>query len=90
MLGLASQCPRVRLAAGASAPLEGDPMCSCLPDVNCTCKKGYVGDGFSCSGNLLQVLMSFPSLTNFLTVRTMSAYFHLEEKGVVSKQVLER
>ncbi|KAK2504706.1 hypothetical protein MC885_011747 [Smutsia gigantea] len=41
-------------------------MCSCLPDVNCTCKVGYVGDGLSCSGNLLQVLMSFPSLRNFL------------------------
>lgn len=46
-------------------------MCPCLPDVNCTCKAGYVGDGFSCSGNLLQVLMSVPSLTNFLTVCTL-------------------
>ncbi|XP_035875396.1 stabilin-2 [Phyllostomus discolor] len=44
-----------------------DVFCYRVKDVNCTCKKGYVGDGFSCSGNLLQVLMSFPSLTNFLT-----------------------
>ncbi|XP_045682562.1 stabilin-2 [Phyllostomus hastatus] len=43
-----------------------DVFCYRVKDVNCTCKKGYVGDGFSCSGNLLQVLMSFPSLTNFL------------------------
>nr|XP_051701790.1 stabilin-2 isoform X1 [Oryctolagus cuniculus] len=43
-----------------------DVFCYRMKDVNCTCKEGYVGDGFSCSGNLLQVLMSFPSLTNFL------------------------
>ncbi|XP_061273099.1 stabilin-2 isoform X2 [Bos javanicus] len=43
-----------------------DVFCYRMKDVNCTCKVGYVGDGFSCSGNLLQVLMSFPSLTNFL------------------------
>ncbi|XP_073940360.1 stabilin-2 [Castor canadensis] len=43
-----------------------DVFCYRMKDVNCTCKMGYVGDGFSCSGNLLQVLMSFPSLTNFL------------------------
>ncbi|XP_035113318.3 stabilin-2 [Callithrix jacchus] len=44
-----------------------DVFCYRMKDVNCTCKVGYVGDGFWCSGNLLQVLMSFPSLTNFLT-----------------------
>ncbi|XP_076967946.1 stabilin-2 isoform X2 [Tamandua tetradactyla] len=44
-----------------------DVFCYRMKDVNCTCKAGYVGDGFSCSGNLLQVLMSFPSLTDFLT-----------------------
>ncbi|XP_051028895.1 stabilin-2 [Acomys russatus] len=44
-----------------------DVFCYRMKDVNCTCKAGYVGDGFSCHGNLLQVLMSFPSLTNFLT-----------------------
>ncbi|XP_006740287.2 stabilin-2 [Leptonychotes weddellii] len=43
-----------------------DVFCYRMKDVNCTCKVGYVGDGFSCSGNLLQVLTSFPSLTNFL------------------------
>ncbi|XP_006888640.1 PREDICTED: stabilin-2 [Elephantulus edwardii] len=44
-----------------------DVYCYRMKDVNCTCKQGYVGDGFLCSGNLLQVLMSFPSLKNFLT-----------------------
>ncbi|KAL1774739.1 stabilin-2 [Sigmodon hispidus] len=44
-----------------------DVFCYRMKDVNCTCKAGYVGDGFSCSGNLLQVLMSLSSLTNFLT-----------------------
>uniref|UniRef100_A0A8D2C6E8 Stabilin-2 n=1 Tax=Sus scrofa TaxID=9823 RepID=A0A8D2C6E8_PIG len=43
-----------------------DVFCYRMKDVNCTCKAGYVGDGFSCSGNLLQVLMSLPSLTDFL------------------------
>ncbi|XP_060233840.1 stabilin-2 isoform X2 [Meriones unguiculatus] len=44
-----------------------DVFCYRMKDVNCTCRAGYVGDGASCSGNLLQVLMSFPSLKNFLT-----------------------
>uniref|UniRef100_H0ZLX1 Stabilin 2 n=1 Tax=Taeniopygia guttata TaxID=59729 RepID=H0ZLX1_TAEGU len=45
-----------------------DTFCYREKEVNCTCKPGYVGDGISCSGNLLQVLMSFPTLTNFLSV----------------------
>ncbi|XP_028736155.1 stabilin-2 isoform X1 [Peromyscus leucopus] len=44
-----------------------DVFCYRMKDVNCTCKAGYVGDGFSCNGNLLQVLMSLSSLRNFLT-----------------------
>ncbi|MXQ98766.1 hypothetical protein E5288_WYG018307 [Bos mutus] len=58
-----------------------DVFCYRMKDVNCTCKVGYVGDGFSCSGNLLQVLMSFPSLTNFLKVCTTSVCFHLGVEG---------
>ncbi|XP_036616197.1 stabilin-2 isoform X1 [Trichosurus vulpecula] len=46
---------------------QWDVFCYRIKDVNCTCKAGYVGDGFACSGNLLQVLMSFPSLGNFLS-----------------------
>ncbi|XP_036923701.1 stabilin-2 isoform X3 [Sturnira hondurensis] len=56
-----------------------DVFCYRMKDVNCTCKKGFVGDGFSCSGNLLQVLMSFPSLTNFLT--DMLAYSNSSARG---------
>ncbi|XP_054623431.1 stabilin-2 isoform X2 [Dunckerocampus dactyliophorus] len=44
-----------------------DAFCFRMKDVNCECKSGYVGDGFSCTGNLLQVLMSTPALSNFLT-----------------------
>ncbi|KFO30281.1 Stabilin-2 [Fukomys damarensis] len=44
-----------------------DVFCYRMKDVNCTCRPGYVGNGMSCSGNLLQVLMSNPLLKNFLT-----------------------
>ncbi|XP_065777208.1 stabilin-2 [Muntiacus reevesi] len=56
-----------------------DVFCYRMKDVNCTCKVGYVGDGFSCSGNLLQVLMSFPSLTNFL--KEVLAYSNSSARG---------
>uniref|UniRef100_A0A673TU02 Stabilin-2 n=1 Tax=Suricata suricatta TaxID=37032 RepID=A0A673TU02_SURSU len=56
-----------------------DVFCYRMKDVNCTCKAGYVGDGFSCSGNLLQVLMSLPSLTNFL--REVLAYSNSSARG---------
>ncbi|CAH7321829.1 stabilin-2 [Phodopus roborovskii] len=56
-----------------------DVFCYRMKDVNCTCKAGYVGDGFSCSGNLLQVLMSLPSLTNFLA--EVLAYSNSSARG---------
>lgn len=40
----------------------------CVSDVKCECKTGYIGDGYSCTGNLLQVLSSRPTLSNFLSV----------------------
>lgn len=56
-----------------------DVFCYRIKDVNCTCKIGYVGDGFSCSGNLLQVLLSFPTFRNFVSeVRT---YSNTSKKG---------
>ncbi|KAM6216453.1 stabilin-2 [Rhynchocyon petersi] len=58
-----------------------DVYCYRMKDVNCTCKPGYVGDGFSCSGNLLQVLMSFPSLKNFL--KEVLAYSNNSARGRV-------
>ncbi|OBS70293.1 hypothetical protein A6R68_01160, partial [Neotoma lepida] len=56
-----------------------DVFCYRMKDVNCTCKAGYVGDGFSCNGNLLQVLMSLSSLTNFLT--EVLAYSNSSARG---------
>ncbi|GCC32312.1 hypothetical protein chiPu_0010773 [Chiloscyllium punctatum] len=38
-----------------------------MKDVQCTCKKGYVGNGYSCNGNLLQVLTSIDKFSTFLT-----------------------
>ncbi len=42
-----------------------------VSEVKCECKPGYIGDGFSCTGNLLQVLESTPTFSNFLTVSLM-------------------
>ncbi|XP_015254887.1 PREDICTED: stabilin-2 [Cyprinodon variegatus] len=43
-----------------------DAFCYRMKGVQCECKAGYIGDGFSCRGSLLQVLMSTPSFSNFL------------------------
>uniref|UniRef100_A0A8C2YY13 Stabilin 2 n=1 Tax=Cyclopterus lumpus TaxID=8103 RepID=A0A8C2YY13_CYCLU len=45
-----------------------DAFCYRMKEVACECTPGYVGDGFSCTGNLLQVLESTPAFSNFLTV----------------------
>ncbi|XP_073179767.1 stabilin-2 [Lepidochelys kempii] len=60
-VGIVDYGPRVNLSE------TWDVFCYRVKDVNCTCKTGYVGNGFTCSGNLLQVLMSFPMFTNFLS-----------------------
>nr|XP_019961729.1 PREDICTED: stabilin-2-like [Paralichthys olivaceus] len=44
-----------------------DVFCYQMKEVRCECQVGYVGDGFRCTGNLLQVLMSTPTFSNFLT-----------------------
>uniref|UniRef100_A0A3B5ARW8 Stabilin 2 n=1 Tax=Stegastes partitus TaxID=144197 RepID=A0A3B5ARW8_9TELE len=44
-----------------------DTFCYRMKEVQCKCKPGYVGDGFGCTGNLLQVLTSTPTFSNFLT-----------------------
>ncbi|XP_070612374.1 stabilin-2 isoform X2 [Erythrolamprus reginae] len=55
-----------------------DVFCYRVKDVNCTCKTGYVGDGFTCSGNLLQVLFTFPTFRNFLnTLSGRDIEYHL-------------
>lgn len=43
-----------------------------VSEVKCECKPGYIGDGFSCTGNLLQVLASTATFSNFLTVSPMN------------------
>lgn len=45
----------------------------CVSDVKCECKTGYIGDGYSCTGNLLQVLSARPTLSNFMSVSRASA-----------------
>ncbi|KAF7646718.1 hypothetical protein LDENG_00183230 [Lucifuga dentata] len=44
-----------------------DTFCYRVKEVKCECKLGYAGDGYSCTGNLLQVLGSRPSFSNFFT-----------------------
>ncbi|KAK0133014.1 Stabilin-2 [Merluccius polli] len=44
-----------------------DTFCYRVKVVACACKPGYVGDGYACAGNLLQVLISRPLFSNFLT-----------------------
>ncbi|XP_020660055.3 stabilin-2 [Pogona vitticeps] len=56
-----------------------DVFCYRVKDVNCTCKTGYVGNGFICSGNLLQVIVSFPTLENF--VSKVQLYSNTSRKG---------
>uniref|UniRef100_A0A8C5M7K7 Stabilin 2 n=1 Tax=Leptobrachium leishanense TaxID=445787 RepID=A0A8C5M7K7_9ANUR len=56
-----------------------DAFCYRVQDVKCTCKYGYVGDGYSCSGNMLQVLMTFPMFSNF--VSAIMAYSNTSKSG---------
>ncbi|KAM6153254.1 stabilin-2 [Erethizon dorsatum] len=56
-----------------------DVFCYRMKDVNCTCKAGYVGNGITCHGNLLQVLMSYPVFENFLT--EVLAYSNSSARG---------
>ncbi|XP_078423897.1 stabilin-2 [Cetorhinus maximus] len=44
-----------------------DVFCYRMKDVKCMCKKGYVGNGYSCNGNLLQVLTTIDQFSSFLT-----------------------
>uniref|UniRef100_A0A3Q3FFP8 Stabilin 2 n=1 Tax=Labrus bergylta TaxID=56723 RepID=A0A3Q3FFP8_9LABR len=44
-----------------------DTFCFRMKEVTCECSPGYVGDGLSCVGNLLQVLRSTPNFSNFFS-----------------------
>ncbi|MGH0148080.1 UNVERIFIED_CONTAM: hypothetical protein FKN15_012026 [Acipenser sinensis] len=50
-----------------------DAYCYRMKNVQCACKPGYIGDGYSCSGNLLQVLTANPIFSNFLSVSICSS-----------------
>uniref|UniRef100_A0A671UAA8 Stabilin 2 n=1 Tax=Sparus aurata TaxID=8175 RepID=A0A671UAA8_SPAAU len=56
-----------------------DTFCYRMKEVKCDCKVGYVGDGFSCTGNLLQVLQSTPTFSNFFT--QILNYSQVSESG---------
>ncbi|XP_063303278.1 stabilin-2 [Pelobates fuscus] len=56
-----------------------DAFCYRVKDVECTCKYGYIGDGYNCNGNILQVLMSFPIFSNF--VLGIMAYSNTSQNG---------
>ncbi|XP_053572946.1 stabilin-2 isoform X2 [Bombina bombina] len=56
-----------------------DVFCYRVKDVKCTCKAGYIGDGYACNGNLLQVLESFPMFSNFLSA--ILVYSNTSAKG---------
>ncbi|PWA18307.1 hypothetical protein CCH79_00020187, partial [Gambusia affinis] len=48
-------------------------------EVQCVCKPGYIGDGLICTGNLLQVLRSTPTFSNFLI--QILKYSEVSESG---------
>ncbi|KAG7497480.1 stabilin-2 isoform X1 [Solea senegalensis] len=56
-----------------------DAFCYRMKEVRCECLVGYVGDGFKCTGNLLQVLRSTPTFSNFLT--QILNYSQVSESG---------
>ncbi|XP_071358845.1 stabilin-2 isoform X1 [Trachinotus anak] len=62
-----------------------DTFCYRMKEVRCECRVGYLGDGFSCTGNLLQVLRSTATFSNFLT--QILNYSEASESG---KQFVKR
>ncbi|XP_061085042.1 stabilin-2 [Conger conger] len=60
-VGIVDYGPRVNLSE------TWDAFCYRMQDVQCACKPGYIGDGYDCTGNLLQVLTATPTFSNFLS-----------------------
>ncbi|XP_027899534.1 stabilin-2 isoform X1 [Xiphophorus couchianus] len=56
-----------------------DAFCYRMKEVLCVCKPGYIGDGLICTGNLLQVLRSTPTFSNFLI--QILKYSEVSESG---------
>ncbi|KAA0720877.1 X-link domain-containing adhesion molecule 2 Fasciclin [Triplophysa tibetana] len=61
-----------------------------VSDLKCECKTGYIGDGYSCTGNLLQVLSTQPTFSNFysVSIACSNECFGLKSKCV--ENALER
>ncbi|XP_059181662.1 stabilin-2 [Centropristis striata] len=62
-----------------------DAFCYRMKEVKCACRPGFIGDGSSCSGNLLQVLRSTPNFSNFL-----SQILNVSEASPAGKHFLSR
>uniref|UniRef100_A0A8C7U1Y1 Stabilin 2 n=1 Tax=Oncorhynchus mykiss TaxID=8022 RepID=A0A8C7U1Y1_ONCMY len=62
-----------------------DTFCYRVKEVKCECKAGYIGDGYSCTGNLLQVLTEKPTFSNFL-----SQILNYSQMSVSGKQFMMR
>ncbi|KAG7215107.1 hypothetical protein INR49_022755 [Caranx melampygus] len=62
-----------------------DTFCYRMKEVRCECRPGFIGDGFSCTGNLLQVLRATPTFSNFLT-----QILNLSESTESGKQFVKR
>uniref|UniRef100_A0A3P8ZT82 Stabilin 2 n=1 Tax=Esox lucius TaxID=8010 RepID=A0A3P8ZT82_ESOLU len=56
-----------------------DAFCYRVKEVKCECKTGYIGDGYSCTGTLLQVLTEKPTFSNFLS--QILNYSQISESG---------
>lgn len=46
---------------------QGTARCS-FADLVCTCREGFVGDGYSCNGKLPEVLADHPRFSTFYSV----------------------
>ncbi|XP_056603572.1 stabilin-2 isoform X1 [Triplophysa dalaica] len=62
-----------------------DVFCYRVNDVKCECKTGYIGDGYSCTGNLLQVLSTTPTFSNFYSQIQNYSSFSASGKEFVNR-----
>ncbi|GCB71912.1 hypothetical protein scyTo_0006110 [Scyliorhinus torazame] len=57
-----------------------DAYCFREQDVQCVCKEGFVGDGYSCNGNLMEVLSSYSNFSVFYS--KLLDYANATEEGM--------
>ncbi|XP_032893181.1 stabilin-1 isoform X2 [Amblyraja radiata] len=68
----------------ANVSEQWDAYCFRMQDIQCICKEGFVGDGYFCNGNLMNVISSHSNFSIFYT--TLLDYGQATEKG---KELLE-